>query len=407
MKYKILLSAYACEPNKGSEPNVGWKWATELLLQGHEVYVITRSNNKFIIESEIKKKKLKGINFIYYDLPKLIIKIIKGKSNKFSYLYFYLWQIGIYFKLRDFVKKIKFDYIHHVTFVSYRFPSFLCLYDIPFIFGPLSGGDTVPKNIRKSFRFNDKIKELIRDISNYLIPIFPILNLNFKKAYKIIVNSEATKSNIPRIYHKKTILDLAISIDEKQINSNQIINFNKEIFNFCFIGSYEHIKGINIILKILKKLKNNNYIFFFNFIGSGPLEGYIKEYLKKNNIEKFSKIYPNIPHKKVFDIMLQNHLLLFPALRDSGGLVVLEAMSAGLPSAVLSLGGPSKLVNDNCGIIVDPNDKDEDDIVDEFYIKIEDLMKNRDKLKKMSKNCLDNVKLFSMKNKVNKIYDKK
>ena len=24
---KILLSAYACEPNTGSEPNVGWNWA--------------------------------------------------------------------------------------------------------------------------------------------------------------------------------------------------------------------------------------------------------------------------------------------------------------------------------------------------------------------------------------------
>ena len=31
-----------CEPNKGSEPEVGWKWATELLKFNHEVYVITR-----------------------------------------------------------------------------------------------------------------------------------------------------------------------------------------------------------------------------------------------------------------------------------------------------------------------------------------------------------------------------
>ena len=104
--------------------------------------------------------------------------------------------------------------------------------------------------------------------------------------------------------------------------------------------------------------------------------------------------------------MLKNHLLLFPALRDSG-LVVLEAMSVGLPSAVLSLGGPSILVNDNCGIIVDTEGKDEDDIVDEIYINIKELMKNRDKLKKMSNNCLERVKLFSMKNKVNKIYGKK
>ena len=55
---KILLSAYACEPNKGSEPEVGWKWATSLSDLGHEVYVITRSNNKNSIEQEIQKKKI-------------------------------------------------------------------------------------------------------------------------------------------------------------------------------------------------------------------------------------------------------------------------------------------------------------------------------------------------------------
>ena len=28
-KLKILMSAYACEPGKGSEPGVGWRWALE------------------------------------------------------------------------------------------------------------------------------------------------------------------------------------------------------------------------------------------------------------------------------------------------------------------------------------------------------------------------------------------
>jgi hypothetical protein len=26
---KLLVSAYACEPNKGSEPGTGWRWALE------------------------------------------------------------------------------------------------------------------------------------------------------------------------------------------------------------------------------------------------------------------------------------------------------------------------------------------------------------------------------------------
>ena len=42
---KILLSAYACEPNRGSEQGVGWSWAVEL-SKHHEVWVITRYNNE-------------------------------------------------------------------------------------------------------------------------------------------------------------------------------------------------------------------------------------------------------------------------------------------------------------------------------------------------------------------------
>ena len=131
---KILLSAYACEPNKGSEPEVGWKWATNLSNLGHEVYVITRSNNKNNIEQEIQKKKYFNIKFIYFDFPKWFLKIFKGKKNKFSYFYFYMWQIGIFFVAKKITNQIKFDYIHHVTFVSYRIPSFLCLLNVPFIF---------------------------------------------------------------------------------------------------------------------------------------------------------------------------------------------------------------------------------------------------------------------------------
>ena len=46
------MSAYACEPNMGSEAGVGWNWAAQAALQGHEVHVITRSNNRAVIEEE-------------------------------------------------------------------------------------------------------------------------------------------------------------------------------------------------------------------------------------------------------------------------------------------------------------------------------------------------------------------
>ena len=88
----ILLSAYACEPFRGSEPAVGWNWAQELSKQGHKVYVVTRKNNESNINKYFKNKS-KKIEFIYYDLPNLFIKLFsrKGKSNPLAFLYFFFW----------------------------------------------------------------------------------------------------------------------------------------------------------------------------------------------------------------------------------------------------------------------------------------------------------------------------
>ena len=48
---RVLLSAYACEPNKGSEAGVGWHWALEIARLGHEVWALTRANNRAPIEA--------------------------------------------------------------------------------------------------------------------------------------------------------------------------------------------------------------------------------------------------------------------------------------------------------------------------------------------------------------------
>ncbi len=65
---RILLSAYACEPGRGSEPGVGWGWATELAELGHEVWVLTRADNRVTIARNSPVDPLNP-KFIYYDLP--------------------------------------------------------------------------------------------------------------------------------------------------------------------------------------------------------------------------------------------------------------------------------------------------------------------------------------------------
>ena len=48
---RLCVIAYACEPGKGSEPEVGWRWSLAL-SEFANVTVVTRSNNKDNIAKE-------------------------------------------------------------------------------------------------------------------------------------------------------------------------------------------------------------------------------------------------------------------------------------------------------------------------------------------------------------------
>lgn len=40
----LILVVYACEPNLGSEPSLGWRWTMEI-AKHHSVWGLTRDNN--------------------------------------------------------------------------------------------------------------------------------------------------------------------------------------------------------------------------------------------------------------------------------------------------------------------------------------------------------------------------
>jgi hypothetical protein len=117
---RVLLSAYACEPGRGSEPGVGWNWATELAELGHHVTVITRADNRTMIESHFLPPNL---TFVYFDLPRWVQRWRAGLRAKAAY--YVLWQWFAARHIRRLFPSPPFDVVHHITYVSARYPSFM------------------------------------------------------------------------------------------------------------------------------------------------------------------------------------------------------------------------------------------------------------------------------------------
>ena len=211
---KILLSAYACEPNKGSEPGVGWSWANEL-AKYHDVWVITKDNNEQTISKYLEghlESKNSRIHFIYVGLSSKLTFWKKGRRG--IRLFYALWQYKAAKIAKKLNEEIHFDLIQHITFVSYTQPTYMYKLNVPIIWGPVSGGENIPKSINIKMSTKEKVIEEVRKISQSIALMEPSIRKTMKKAKYILVATGETRQRIPSKYLGKTIIVPAIGLEK-------------------------------------------------------------------------------------------------------------------------------------------------------------------------------------------------
>src|SRR5438094_9800878 len=190
---KILISAYACDPERGSEPGVGWHLVRQM-SRFEEVWVITRANNRGAIEQAVAREPLPNAHFVYFDLPRWLRFWKRGQAG--ILLYYYLWQVGVYFIARKSHREIGFDLIHHLTFAKYWAPSFLVLLPVPFLWGPLGGGDAPPRAFWGAFSFRGMLYETMRTIARSIGQLDPFVRLTARRSALVLANTQGSRNKV-------------------------------------------------------------------------------------------------------------------------------------------------------------------------------------------------------------------
>jgi len=355
----ILLSAYACEPLKGSEPGVGWRWATELSALGHHVWVITRSNNQEAIEFALTECDTHNLFFLYFDLPNWSLFWKKWPGG--VYIYNLIWQVGAYLLAARCANRIRFDWVQHITFGVFRQPSLMGLLGIPFIFGPVGGGERAPYNLRKSFPIRGRILDKIRDIFNSFARINPLTRFTYQKANIILCKTKETLLQLPASCQNKSRVQIEIGIDTLDKPTAKTLIAGD--FRLLYVGRLIYWKGLHLALLALARVRLINTTVRLTVIGSGPDEVWFHELTRKLGIAEAVDWHPWLPRYEVMAMYKQHDAFVFPSLHDSSGNVVLEALSCGLPVICLDLGGPAFIVDESCGIVINTFNSSEDDVV--------------------------------------------
>lgn len=345
-RLKVLIGAYACRPGEGSEPGIGWNTAIQM-AQDCEVWVITRSDNRPYIEADEYSKTLPQLHFIYYDLPSWAIWWKKGSQG--VQLHYYLWQIGIYSTVRRLHREVKFQVIHHVTYVKYWSPCFISLLEVPFIWGPVGGGEAAPASFQADFDLSARKYEILRSIAQRIGETDPFTRLTARRSARSQATTKDTAARMRNLGAKNVEILPAIALSIAETEELALWGRERpaEIV-FLSIGRLLHWKGFHLGIRAFAAADLPPSARYW-IIGEGEQEQNLKSLAAGLGIGDRIRFLGQLSRTDTLKTLKESIALVHPSLHDSGGLVCLEAMAASRPVICLDLGGPGMQVTPETG----------------------------------------------------------
>ena len=325
----------------------------KLVEEGHEVFVITYPHKEIRDIDGIHVIGTKGIN-----LPGIRGLMFKNNAKK---------------ELEDLIKKEDIDIIHG----HYLFPA---------------GAAAVEVGIKHN------IKTYVTAHGSDMFELYkskPFMRPTIKKVLKnadgIFAVSKALRQEIIATgvsgIAEKTKLSWN-SVDITKFSLKDDDSFKKEFGLFdkpivLFVGNLIKRKNVGALLEAKKIAKSDYYLVI---VGDGPLS---KKLRKKVEDENIPDVIFTGSRTDVENIIPNCDFLVLPSFSESFGLVLIEALACGKPVIGSDVGGISEIINDDVGLLVNPND------VSSISNSIDKLVDDEDLRVSLSRNARNRAKDFS------------
>lgn len=356
---KLLLSAYACMPGVGSEPGVGWRWALHL-ARVHEVVVITHERFHSAIDAHIQAHpNARYPKFRYHDTPILSKVPFNGATAIPKYFF---WQISVMPLARRLMREFKFDLAVHITMCTFRYPSWMGYLGVPFVIGPVGGGESAPRALLAGLPAFERGFEAVRSALIASAKIDPLLWLSQRKAALVMTRSMQTSAALPPGIAARARVFLDIGSDSPAVAACRPREAAAPL-RLIMVTRLLGWKGVHLAIQALAECRKRGIEATLEVIGDGRLRAWLEALAKVEGVSSYIQFRGQLVRDDVMRRLEASDIFLFPSLHDSGGMAVLEAMACGLPIVCLDLGGPALTVTSKCGVVVATADADQSTVV--------------------------------------------
>lgn len=396
---KVLVNAYACSPNMGSEPGMAWNWCSNL-AKYCELFIITEGEFRNRIESELPLlPQGHNMHFYYNPVSDKIRKMCWNQGDWRFYRYYHQWQKKTLDIARKICEEENIDIIHQLNMIGFREPGLLWKVDGPkFVWGPIGGLENVPISYLKgttpkTYLFN-AVKNTVTELQ---LRYQKSVREAVKHADAIVASSKGCQVKIESYYHK-TVYQInengcdLLDIDYKPAQ-------NKEQFDLVWCGKFDFRKRLDLAMKTIAELKDLKIKLHILGLGDGSrYEELAKELQIENHVE-----WHWGGHEIVNPWMRRADALFFTSVSDATSRTVMEAIQNLTPVICFDICGFGTVVDESIGVKIPISNPVQS--VKDFAAVIRSLYNDREKVARLSANCKERIKLFTWDSEVKQMFD--
>ena len=153
-----------------------------------------------------------------------------------------------------------------------------------------------------------------------------------------------------------------------------------------YLGSYIRSKGPQVLLNALNGL---NLEYEASFYGSGPLKGWMGDFIRRNKIP--ATVNESIGYEKIPELYQEHDIVIFPSLwPEPFGRIIIESKAAGRPIIASKVGSVNYLIEDGeTGLLFSPGD------TNDLRITLKELITNPHLQKEISQKAREESKKYS------------
>jgi glycosyltransferase involved in cell wall biosynthesis len=255
---------------------------------------------------------------------------------------------------RELTARERYDVVHLVTYVGFRFPGGFAGLGVPFVWGPIGGLENTPWRFLAEMGWHGGLffacRNLINTLQKWLLPGPRRAMRTAGLAGGLIAATEGIRREIKRCYGQESTVicevgppgEVATGITDRSAG---------EPLRIAWSGLHVPGKALPLLLRALAGL-GERVDWRLTLLGVGPLTGKWQAMARELGIGGRIEWTGKLPRDEAVRRVREAHVFALTSLKDLTSTVLLEALSQAVPVVCLDHCGFSDVVTEGCGLKV-------------------------------------------------------